>query len=55
MYLDHADLAVRHGDQTFIHQLVVDWITWLPLHYVIFRFLISQGDRGHLLGNKRTN
>merc|ERR1719431_2002757 len=45
--LDHTNLTVGHGDQTFVYKFVSEWISWLPLHDVGLGLLVSHGDGGH--------
>ena len=47
--LNHTNLTISHGDQTFIDQLVSERIPRLSLHDVRFRSFISHGDsRNHV-------
>jgi len=45
--LDHTNLTVGHGDQTFVYKFVSEWISGLPLHDVGLSLLVSHGDGGH--------
>merc|ERR550532_288692 len=39
--LDHTNLTVGHGDQTFVYKFVSEWISGLPLHDVGLSLLVS--------------
>ena len=45
--LDHTNLTVGHGDQTFVYKFVSEWISGLPLHDVRLSLLVRHRDGGH--------
>merc|ERR1711899_687254 len=45
--LDHADLAVGHGDQTLVDELVRERVPWRSLHDVRLSLLVGHRDGGH--------
>ena len=46
--LDHADLAVGHGDESLVDELVVDRISRPSLHDVRLGLLVGQRNRRNL-------
>merc|ERR1719264_2338212 len=50
--LDHTDLAISHGDQAFVDELVSEGVPWRPLHDVRFSLFIGHGDGGHHVGTQ---
>merc|ERR1719445_3015995 len=45
--LDHPDLAVGHGDQTLVDELVRERVPWRSLHDVRLSLLVGHRDGGH--------
>ena len=46
-HLYHSNLSVGHGYQSFIDQLVCEWIPRLSLHDVRLGLLVGHGDGRH--------